>query len=105
MITGETAREIAMERLLKFIDSRNTFPYQGDYDREFTEAEQYQLLRDLGVEKDLELFKTENPRLAIYAILNIEALRYRRGPSDEPDEYAKNARNAAWHQRNDNIFT
>jgi len=95
-MTGVTVREQAMEKLLKFVDSRNVFPYQGDYDREFTEPEQYQLLRDLGVEKDLELFKAENPRLAIYAILNIEAVRYKRS-LDDKTEVAKSVGDASWH--------
>lgn len=103
--TGVTIREQAMEKLLKFVDSRHVFPRQRDYDHEFTESEQYQLLRDLGVEEDLELFKTENPRSAIYAILNIEVLRYRRSLKSESKDCSKDIGDASWHRNSDKLFT
>ncbi|MBR3270269.1 hypothetical protein IKG07_03435 [Candidatus Saccharibacteria bacterium] len=74
----ESTRKEAMAKLMKFINTRSIFPLQEDYDEHFTEAEQYQLLDDLGLRDDLKLFRTENPRKAIYAILNIAAVREKR---------------------------
>lgn len=98
-----TKRQEAMDRLLKFINSRDVFPYQEDYDREFTEQEQYQLLKDLGVEGHLELFRQDNPRLAIFAILNIEALNYMRGQKGEPESITRNE-GLSWHRDNELAF-
>jgi len=92
-------RKAAMEKLLEFVNSRDVFPYQEDYDREFTESEQYQLLEDLGVEDDLKLFRADNPRLAIFAILNIEALRHTRRQKGEPEFITMNE-GLSWHQDN-----
>lgn len=97
-----TKRQEAMDRLLKFINSRDVFPYQEDYDREFTEEEQYQLLKDLGAEDDLRLFKADNPRLAIFAILNIEALNYMRGQKGEPESIRNEG--LSWHRDNELAF-
>lgn len=97
------ARKEAMDKLLKFVNSRDVFPYQEDYDREFTESEQYQLLKDLGAEDDLRLFKADNPRLAIFAILNIEALRHMRGQKGEPEFITMNE-GLSWHQDNGLAF-
>jgi len=96
-------RKAAMEKLLKFVNSRDVFPYQEDYDREFTESEQYQLLKDLGAEDDLRLFRADNPRLAIFAILNIEALRHMRRQKGEPEFITINER-LSWHQDNELAF-
>ena len=96
-------RKAAMEKLLEFVNSRDVFPYQEDYDREFTESEQYQLLKDLGAEDDLRLFKADNPRLAIFAILNIEALRYMRRQKGEPEFITIN-KGLFWHQDNGFAF-
>ena len=93
----------AMDKLLGFLKKRDIYPYQEDYDRYFTEEEQYQLLEDLGIKKDLDLFRTENPRIAIFAILNIEALRFQRRLDGE-NPYITGVEGTSWNRDNKIVF-
>ena len=93
----------AMDKLLDFISQRDVYPIQEDYDEYFTEEEQYQLLEDLGAKKDLGLFRADNPRKAIFAIFNIEALRHQRRLDHKP-EYITEVEGTSWNHDNKAVF-
>ena len=71
-------RRKALEKILGFINTKDVFPIQEDYDKVFTEDEQKQLIRDLGEKDAMKQLGIVHPS-AIFSIVALRELRERRG--------------------------
>lgn len=89
----------ALETILAFINTKDIFPLQDDYDRHFTGEEQKQLIKDLGEKGSMKRLGIVHPS-AIFNIAALRELRERRGET----VYIAKPNVISWDDTNPTLF-